>query len=234
MSNAYGIATACVASDPCDLDGLEGQNLFDLGRLREHKLNSDEISFVHLTAPCTDRAEGSCRSMYSCSEKMEKQCRYLFCSFFYQLCFSASFFFTLISDCQVNGTKGRTAWFYRGFCVDLLFEGFSDLESWSRQHGRCSLYWLSLQIRWLSAVRHLQNIQKFSAQKTHQCRPCFGLSLNPSLFCIREKLQIMDLCNSDSVTFAISAGLKHNFDLHTLYHTNDGQTTSPPWYFYPI
>ena len=38
----------------------------------------------------------------------------------------------------------------------------------------------------------------------------------------------MDHCNSDFVTFAISAGLKHNFDL---YHTNDGQTTSPPGTF---
>lgn len=36
--------------------------------------------------------------------------------------------------------------------------------------------------------------------------------------CSREKLQIMDLCNSEFVTFAISAWPKRNFDL---CHTND-------------
>ena len=82
----------------------------------------EDVAEQQSTVPialCTDRAEESCRSMYSCSEKMEKTVYRFLQFFFYQRSFSASFFLSTL-DCQVNGTKGRTAWFYHGICLDSI------------------------------------------------------------------------------------------------------------------
>ena len=84
----------------------------------------EDVAEQQSTVPialCTDRAEESCRSMYSCSEKMEKTV-YRFCVFFFSTngLFSASFFFKY-SWLPGQWNQSRTAWFYHGICLDSIW-----------------------------------------------------------------------------------------------------------------
>ena len=182
--------------------------------------------------------------------KWKKQ-RIVFCSFFYQLSFSAFFLpqkeskhissidlfwcqiFVSTLDCQVNGTKGLVFVLIYWLKASLIFRIGTDNMAGAAYTGFLSRFVGWVQFANFKTAKSLVRKKHVGADLVLvwvYTPPCFVSHVEDRKVyaCSREMLQIMDPSNSEFVIFAISAGPKHNFDL---CHTNE-QTTSPTWYFY--